>query len=138
MQHTFSPVANVPAVSNLTSTAGTVTGLTPGSSHLWFVSGVDAEGNASPLGSVYVVVTNPVAAAPLLTAGGASANGNFQFTVQELGGAPQTVYIQANADLTNPNGWVQIGSVLPGSTSFTFTDTNSALYTTRFYRVVAP
>ena len=133
-----SPPANVPTVANISGTHGTVTGLTPGRSHLWFVSGVDSAGNASPLTFVYVVVTNPVPMAPQVGAGGPLPNGNFQFTVQESGPVVQTVIIQANADPTNPAGWVQIGSLLPGGGSFTFTDTNAALYPARFYRVLAP
>ena len=133
-----SPPRNVPTVANISGSNGTVTGLTPGRSHLWFVSGVDAAGNASPLTYVYVVVTNPVPMAPQLGTGAPLSNGNFQFTVQESGPVVQTVIIEANADPTDPGGWVQIGALLPGGSGFTFTDTNAALYPARFYRVFAP
>jgi hypothetical protein len=125
-------------ITPLYGTNGTVTELTPGQSHIWFVSGIDVYGNASPLGVVYAIVTNPVPVSPLVSGGTPLANGNFQFTVQEPGSVLQTVLIQANTDLANPAGWVQIGSVLPASGVFTFTDTNAAQYPARFYRIIAP
>jgi len=132
------PAVNVPTVAGISGTNSTVTGLTPGGSHVWFVSGVDAAGNASPLTFVYVVVTNPVPVGPLVSGAGPLSDGSFQFTVQERGLAVQTVLVQANANPADPAGWVQIGSVLPGSSMFTFTDTNAAHYPARFYRLVAP
>lgn len=133
-----SPAANIPTVTNITGTSATITGLTPGRSHIWFVSGVDAAGNASALTFVYVTVTNPVPAAPLVSGGAPLADRNFQFNVQERGSVVQTVLVQANTNLTNSGGWVQIGSVLPTGGLFTFTDTNAAQYPARFYRVLAP
>ncbi len=133
-----SPPVNVPTVTNITGTNGTITGLTPGHSHIWFVSGVDAAGNSSPLTYVYVTVTNPVPAKALVSPAGPVANGNFQFTVQQPGPVVQTVLIEANPNPADPAGWVQIGSLLPGSSSFTFTDTNAAQFPARFYRVIAP
>jgi len=132
------PAVNVPTVAGIMGTNGTITELTPGGSHIWFVSGVDSAGNASPLTFVYVVVTNPVPVAPLVSGAGPLSNGGFQFTVQERGLAVQTVLVQANANPADPAGWVQIGSVLPGNSMFTFTDTNAAHYPARFYRLVAP
>jgi len=129
---------DIAVVTNVTGTNGTVTGLTPGQSHMWFVSGVDAGGNASPLLSAYVVATNPVPVSPSLTGVAAPANGGFQITVSEGGSVLQTVLIQATTDLADPNSWVQIGSILPGSNPFTFTDTNAAAYPMRFYRILAP
>ena len=133
-----SPPVNIPTVANITGTNGIITGLTPGHSHIWYVSGIDVYSNASPLGVVYVIVTNPVPASPLIGGGAPLANGSFQFTVQESGPMVQTVVIQANTDLHDPAGWVQIGSILPDSSVFTFTDTNAAQYPARFYRVSAP
>jgi hypothetical protein len=43
-----SPPQNTPTVPSITGTKGTVTGLTPGRSHIWYVAGVDVYGNASP------------------------------------------------------------------------------------------
>jgi hypothetical protein len=131
------PAVNVPTVTGITGTNGTITGLTPGSSHLWFVSGVDAEGYSSPLGLVYVVVTNPVPVAPVVSGSAILPDGSFQFTVQETGPFVQTVVIQANNTLSDPSGWVQIGSILPSGATFTFTDPSAAQYPTRFYRILA-
>jgi hypothetical protein len=138
MERMFSPVSNIPTVTGITGTNGTISALTPGSSHFWFVSGIDAAGNASPLGAVYLVVTNPVPVPPL--AGGARylPDGTFELSVQELGSIVQTVVIEANGDLTNPAGWVQIDSVFPGASAFTLTDTNARQFPRRFYRIVAP
>jgi hypothetical protein len=44
--------------------------------------------------------------------------------------------IQATANLADPNSWVQIGSVYPGTNTFTFTDTNAFQFPSRFYRMV--
>ncbi|MBU6399862.1 MAG: hypothetical protein KGS61_06050, partial [Verrucomicrobia bacterium] len=63
---------------------------------------------------------------------------NVQFTVQEAGPVLQTVLIEASTNWANPSGWAQIGSVLPASSVFTFTDTNALLSPSRFYRVRAP
>ena len=38
----------------------------------------------------------------------------------------------------DPGAWAQIGSVLPASNPFTFTDTNAAQFPMRFYRVLNP
>ncbi len=133
-----SPAINIPAATNLTGTSGTITGLTPGRSHLWFVSGVDTAGNASPLALVYVVVTNPVPVSPRLSNTGPSANGAVQFAVTEGGSILQTVLVQATTNPANPASWVQIGSILPTASPITFTDTNAAQYPARFYRLQAP
>jgi hypothetical protein len=138
MERSLSPgPANIPTVTNISGTNGTISGLTPGRSHIWFVSGVDAEGNSSPLGSVYVIVTNPAPVAPLASGGGLLSNGNFQFMVQQGGPAVQALLIQASTNLTDPAAWVQIGSVLPSSGQFSFTDTNAARYSARYYRILA-
>ena len=132
------PYRLVPELTGLTNTSGTVTGLGPGSSAFWTVQAFDAQGyGSSPLYYIQLI-TNPVPVAPVVSGGGVLANGNFQFTVQEAGPVVQTLVIQANTTLADPAGWVQITSILPGSAPFTFTDTNSAPYQTRFYRVLAP
>jgi hypothetical protein len=118
--------------------SGTVTGLKPGSAHLWFVSGMDAFGYASPLGLVYVVVTNPVPAPAQLNGVATTADGGFQLTAAEGGSVLQTVLIQATTNPVDPSSWVQIGSVLPTSNPFTFTDPDAAQYAARFYRIIAP
>jgi hypothetical protein len=133
-----SPPQNVPTVTNIIGTNGTITGLKPGGSHIWYVAGVDAYGNASGLGNVYVVVTNPVPVMPLLSGAEMLSNGNVQFTVQVQGSIIQTVLVQANTNLSDQTGWVQIGSIQPNAIAFTFTDTNAAQYPVRFYRISAP
>lgn len=133
-----SPAVNVPTITGVIGTNATIAGLKPGSSHIWFVSGVDAAGNASPLTFVYVVVTNPVPVPPLVTAATRLPDGSFQFTVQQNSSVTQTLWVQANTDLADPTGWVQIASVLPGNGVLTFNDTNAAQFPARFYRIVAP
>jgi hypothetical protein len=139
MERIASPAQNIPTVTNLTGTNGTVTGLTPGKSHIWFISGVDAAGNASPITFYYVVVANPVPAAAKLGSAVVSAgSGGFQFSASEGSSTLQTVLIQATTNPADPASWVQIGSVFPSANPFTFIDTNSSQYPNRFYRVVSP
>ena len=127
----------IPKVTGITNTSGTVTGLAPGFAAYWTVQAFDAQGYAS-LGYTLIIVSNPVPVGATVGGAASLSNGTFQFTVQEGGSVVQTVLIQANTDLANPNGWVQVGSVLPGSSLFTFIDTNASLYPKRFYRVVSP
>jgi hypothetical protein len=46
--------------------------------------------------------------------------------------------IQATTNAADPSSWVQIGSLLPATNPFTFTDTNASLFPKRFYRAVSP
>jgi hypothetical protein len=133
-----SPVVNVPTVANITGTNGTVTGLVPGRSHIWFVAGVDAYGNSSSLTYLYVVVTNPIPVTPILSRAALLPSGAFQFTVSEGGSSLQTAISQATANPGAPASWAQVSSVLPATNPFTFTDPNAAQYPMRFYRLVAP
>jgi len=123
--------------SNFTSTTATITGLTPGTYEEWTVRGYDAGGNVSGL-AAGVFAVNPVPSATQLSSVAPSAGGGFQITASEGGSTLQTVLIQATTNLADPNSWVQIGSLLPTTNPFTFTDTDAAQYPMRFYRVVAP
>jgi len=125
----------------ITITNGTVSGLTPGSSAFWTVQAFDAQGYASsPISPIYdiIAITNPVPAAARMSAVAAFGGGNFQFTATEGGSVLQTVLIQATTNVADPNSWVQIGSLLPTGNPFTFSETNTAQYPSRFYRVIAP
>jgi hypothetical protein len=126
----------VPKVTGITGTSGSVTGLTPNSSAFWTVEAFDVEGNGAYSSLDLVAVTNPLPVPPLINGAGQLANGSFQFTATENGSAVQTVLIQASANLADPNSWVQIGSVYPGTNTFTFTDTNAFQFPARFYRMV--
>jgi hypothetical protein len=123
--------------SNFVGTTVTITGLTPGTYEEWSARAYDAGGNVSGLAAgVYAV--NPVPAAAQLSSAAPSVGGGFQFTASEGGSVLQTVVIQATTNPADPNSWVQIGSLLPTTNPFTFTDTNAAQYPMRFYRIVAP
>jgi N-acetylneuraminic acid mutarotase len=127
------------ALTNITGTSVTITGLPPGLSNIWYVSGVDVQGYASGLvGTNYVVVVNPVPAPPQLSGALAVGDGTFQFTGTFGSSGPQTVLVEATSDPTDPNSWVQIGSLTPASSPFSFTDTNAAQFPVRYYRVIAP
>jgi hypothetical protein len=128
--------ALVPKATGITGTSGTVTGLTPNSSAYWTVEAFDADGNGAYSSLDLVAVTNPLPVPPLLNGAGQLANGSFQFTATENGSAVQTVLIQASGNISDPNSWVQIGSVYPGTNTFTFTDTNAFQFPARFYRMV--
>src|SRR5439155_10735322 len=62
-------------------------------------------------------------------------NGQFRFTVRTT--ANRSNRIEASTLLT-PSNWVAIGSLVPSSNSFIFTDTNATGFRFRFYRVVEP
>ena len=126
----------VPKVTGITGTSGTVTGLTPNSSAYWTVEAFDAQGYGAYSSLDLVAVTNPIPVPPLLNGAGQLVNGSFQLTATERGSAVQTVLIQASFNLADPNSWVQIGSVYPGTNTFTFTDTNAFQFPARFYRMV--
>ena len=59
-------------------------------------------------------------------------NGHFQFTVDGVQGGK--VVVQANTDVTNPNGWVPIATnVFLNGTSYNYLEINTNL-PYRFYR----
>ena len=139
------------AYPNINGTTLTLTGIAPGTAFLWGVSARDTAGNVSAYDYLPSLVVNPVPVPPLLSAGSSSAasslvnsaatsqpEAGFQFTVTEGGSTLQTVLIQATTNPGAPGSWAQIGSVYPAVNPFTFTDTNSAQYPSRLYRVVAP
>jgi chitinase len=126
----------VPKATGITGTTGTVTGLTPNTAAYWTVEAFDGQGYAAYSTFNLVAATNPVAVPPQLNGGVQLADGNFQFSATERGSAVQTVLIQASANLADPNSWVQIGSVYPGTNALTFTDTNAFQFPARFYRMV--
>lgn len=81
-----------------------------------------------------------VAAAPvppaLLTNEVRLPNGQFQFTVQST--VNHTNLIQATTNVASSTNWVYIGSVVPTTNTFVFTDTNANQFQLRFYRVAEP
>jgi hypothetical protein len=84
----------------------------------------------------YVVATNPAPARLSVTA--APTSSGFQFTASQPGAVNQLVTVHATTNPADPASWVVIGSFLQTGNTFTFTDTNAALYPLRFYRVAAP
>ena len=138
------------AYPNINGTTVTITGLAPGTAMLWGVSARDTAGNVSAYDYLPSLIVNPVPVPPTLSLSLANVvvprvsgvvsqpGGGFQFIVTEGGSVLQTVLIQAATNLAGTNAWVQIGSVYPTANPFTFTDTNSAQYPARYYRVLAP
>lgn len=125
-------------IASISGTTITVTGLSPGTSVLWGVTALDTAGNTSAYIYLPSLVTNPVPATPVVNGIVPLPNGGLQLTVRETGTILQTVLIEANTNPANSAGWTQIGSVLPSTSTFTFTDVDAPLYPTRFYRVIAP
>lgn len=126
---------------NIPGTSVTLTGLTPGKALLWGVCAYDVYGNLSAYTYLPSLVVNPVPAPAVLNAGSVSsgnASGGFQISASLGGSGLQTVLIQATTNPANSNSWVQIGSLLPTSNPFTFTDTNAAQFPARYYRMVTP
>lgn len=126
------------SVPNIPNTSVTINGLAPGGAMLWSVSVKDTSGNVSSYAYLPSLVINPNPSAPQLSAAVIAANGNFQFTATEGGSTLQTVYIEATTNPADPNSWVQIGSLMPTNSPFTFTDPNATQFPMRFYRVKAP
>jgi plastocyanin len=88
------------------------------------------------LGMTGLVQVVPASIAPaLLTDLARLPDGQFQFTIQNS--PDHTNIIQASTSLAESN-WVPIGTVVPGTNGFVFTDTNAASFGLRFYRVVEP
>jgi plastocyanin len=81
------------------------------------------------------VVSSAAPAPALLTNLVLLPDGQFQFTVSTT--ANHTNVVQAATDLKASN-WVSIGTLVPGSKNFVFTDTNAPGFSLRFYRVVEP
>src|SRR5260370_1156237 len=134
----YSPISGTieTNVTGITGTSMRITGQTPGTQHYYFLYAHDAAGNTSP--ADILAVYNPVPAPATLASVTPTDGGGFQFTASEGGYVLQTVLIQATTNPADPNAWVQIGSLLPTTNPFTFTDTNAAQYPMRFYRIVAP
>jgi plastocyanin len=82
-----------------------------------------------------VQVVRPRPAPALLTNVVRLPSGQFRFTARTT--ANRTNVVQGSTDLL-PSNWVPIGTVVPGSNSFVFTDTNATGFRLRFYRVVEP
>jgi plastocyanin len=79
------------------------------------------------------VVSSSAPAPALLTNLVRLPDGQFQFTVSTT--ANHTNVVQAATDLKASN-WVSIGTLVPGSKNFVYTDTNAPGFSLRFYRVV--
>ena len=82
-----------------------------------------------------VQVVRPPPAPALLTNLVRLPGGQFRFTVRTT--ANRTNVVQASTNPA-PSNWIPIGTVVPGSNSFVFTDTNAPGLRLRFYRVVEP
>jgi hypothetical protein len=132
------PAYPVAGATQITNTSADLTGLVPGSSHLYYVLAYDAAGNASSLGGLgatELAVVNPIPTPPTVSAVAASPGAPFQFTVQLTSGI-QTSVIQATTNPGDPTSWATIATNPPGSGSYVFTDPDSGLYPARFYRVL--
>jgi hypothetical protein len=137
MEHTSPsvPTTNIPVLVNLATTNATVTGLSPGSTHYWYIAGVDAQGFSSPL--VYTVpAMNPVPTPATVSAAMPPNTGGFQFTITPA--AYQTTLIQATTNLQDPTSWTTVFTNPIAGGVINFTDAAAAAVPTRFYRVVSP
>ena len=124
---------------NIPGTTFTITGLSPGTVLMIGVSAFDAYGNHSAYTYLPSMVVNPAPAPAQLSGPAAASDGSgFQLTISQSGSILQTVIIQATANPADPASWTQIGSILPDTNPFTFTDADSAQFSTRFYRVISP
>ena len=123
---------------NIVGTTFTVTNLSPGGALLWGVTATDSAGNVSLPTYLPSLTINPVPVAPQMSAISTISGGNFQFDITQAGSVLQTVLIQATTNLSGSNSWTTIATVLPTNNPFSFTDTNSVQFPSRYYRIVAP
>ena len=123
---------------NIASTSLSISNLATGTPMLWSVAVKDTAGNVSDYVYLPSLVVNPVPVAPQISGAASLADGTFRFNVAEGGATLQTVLIEATTNPADANSWVQIGSILPTTNPFTFTDSNAAQFPSRFYRVKAP
>jgi hypothetical protein len=122
---------------NIPGTTYTITGLGPATVLMIGISAKDIYGNSSAYTYLPDMVVNP-SPVPAQLFSTAPAPGGFQLTISEGGSTLQTIAIEASSNLADKNSWTQIGSVFPASSPFTFTDTNSTQFPTRFYRTLTP
>jgi plastocyanin len=87
-------------------------------------------------GTVVVVTANIPPAPAVLTNATMLPNGQFRFTV--LSTANRTNIIQTSTNLSDPNQWQAISTIVPATQTFQFTDTNAGGLQLRFYRVNQP
>ncbi len=130
--------AAVTNAAGLTNTHLNLTGLTPGSYHLYEVFAFDAEGYASSVfgvGATTLTVWNPLPTPAALTNVNFLGVGGIQFTVNA--GWVRTTLVQATTNLADPASWLTIATNPPAS-SVNWADTNAARFPARFYRVVSP
>lgn len=80
------------------------------------------------------VASLPLPPPPVLTNAVMLTNQQFRFTV--LTTANHTNTVQAVTNLSFPNNWEAVATVVPASNSFTFTETNANPFGIRIYRVV--
>ena len=118
----------------LTDSNATVTGLLAGSSHLWEVGAFDAEGNGT-LGYA-ILVTNPSPVSVIVSA--LSLDTNVGFQINATGMPNQTAQVWATTNLSDITSWVMIGSFMPTTSTFSFTDPNASQFSQRFYSVLQP
>jgi hypothetical protein len=126
-------ITPVPGAGMLTNTFVHLSGLTPGSTHSYFLEAYDAQGYAST-GTSLLAVWNPTQTPVTLSDIAPNGTGGFQFTIQA--GLPQTTWVQATTDPTDPTSWVTIATNPPTSGTFTFVDPDTSLFPMRFYRVI--
>ena len=122
----------------ITNTAFTVTGLDRGSHHNWAARAFDAAGHSSAFAFFNngYLVYNPAPTPAALSVSPSSNGRGFQFTVQAS--AVQTTLIQATTNPAAASSWATIATILPATSTFSFTDPDAGLFPMRFYRVASP
>lgn len=80
----------------------------------------------------FTIAVNPLS--PVSVSSLAYNNGRFQ--MQVAGSAGPDYILQANTNLLNSSGWTNLLTNTPSALPFTLTDTNSATFSNRFYRIL--
>jgi len=90
----------------------------------------NCEVHAGMTGTINVIDTQPIAAT-----NAAVISNKFIFTIVST--ANHTNFIQVSTNLATTN-WIFLGTNLPTASSFNFTDSATAQFSNRFYRVIEP
>jgi hypothetical protein len=128
---------NYQLVGSSTSTSVTISNLAPNTSYFFDVKAT-ASGGTSGYAGISVMTLGPQPPTNVRVTGITSTSISLSWDPSP-GPVPVTRYeIQATTNPAAPSSWVQIGSLLPATSPFAFTDTNASLFPMRFYRVASP
>jgi plastocyanin len=91
---------------------------------------------AAGMTGLVIVVAATLPPSPAMLKNATMTNRQFSFSV--LTTANRTNIVQATTNLASSSNWISIGTNVPATNVFNFTDTNASGFRLRFYRVIEP